>query len=272
MDTLGMQGILSLARLRILEDYHRLLSGIDKDATETTLVPWRTFFTDPKAQVTPTLVMDVMETYSEMLSHMNPNCIALWHNTCIMLTADFRVFELGAGCAGPANARQALGNIAIWARTTAARRAVLHAAQTFKIMSHRRASDGDPFHLCNGLFHSALILALYIFMVPPRKEEEAEGPTYELLDDVDWRRVGRQGLAFVTDYVDDPAANFINHGGSISIDGVVHYGGYQSARRVLVDFVQLIDEVGKWRAGRYTHVLRIMSDALVDDESFEFHS
>lgn len=269
MDTLGLKGVLTLIRLRIYEDYSRLLSGISRDAPEAKLVPWQTFSIDAQAQMTPSLVVEAMDAYGDTLSHVNPNSLVLWHHTCIILTTDLRIFERGAGSEGPLNARQALGEIERWTQTTAARRAILHAAQTFKIMSHRRVSDGDPFHLCNSIFHSALVLALYIFMIPPRKDGEEDPSEFELLEDVNWQRVGREGLAFGTDYVDDPAVNFINRGGSISLDGVVHHGGHQSARRILVDFVQLLDDVGKWRAGRYTKILRVMSDALVDDDSFE---
>ena len=93
-----------------------------------------------------------------------------------------------------------------------------------------------------------------------------KAPPFELLDDVDWSRIGSEGIAYETVYVDDSAVNFIRKGGSISLSGVIHRGGYQSARRIVLDFVHLLDEMGKWRVGRYTHVLRIMSDALVDDE------
>jgi len=88
----------------------------------------------------------------------------------IMLTSDIRLFEIGAGCAGATPARQALDDIAIWTQTSSARRAIVHAAQTFKLMSNRRASDGDPFHASTGLFISALILGLYVFMVVRRSE------------------------------------------------------------------------------------------------------
>ena len=176
LDILGMHVVLCTIRLRISEGYHRLLSGTERRAALESFVPWQTFITDPQAKITQTLVVEVIDHYGDMLHQMHPNCMALWHNLCIMLTADLRIFEIAAGCLGAIAARKALEDIAIWTQTTAARRAVLHAAQTFKLMSNRKASEGDPYHSCNGLFVSALVLGLYVFMVPSDTEGSDEGP------------------------------------------------------------------------------------------------
>lgn len=267
LDFLGMHGILCTIRLRISEDYHRLLSGTEHKDAQRWFVPWQTFITDTRAKITLDLVVEVMGSYGNMLSTMNPQCMVVWHNMCIMLTADPRIFELGAGSEGAVAARQALEDIAIWSQTNAARRAILHAAQTFKFMSNRRASDGDPFQSINCLFISALVLGLYVFMVPPDNKDGDDSLSFELMDDVDWCRVGNEGLVNENEYIDDPAVNFIRNGGSMSLSGVVHEGGYHSARRILLDFANLLEDIGKWRVCRYIQVLRIMSDALVDVEA-----
>ena len=269
VDTFAIDGILCTIRLKISEDYCRLLPQNRNQSLEYQFVPWHTFAADPQANLTQVLVVDVINSYQEMLGSVNPNSMALWHNLCIMLTADLRIFEIGAGCIGPIKARKALENIATWTQSTAARRAILHAAQTFKLISNRRVSDGDPLHSSYRLFSAALILSLYVFMAPLQREHE-ESSIFELMDDVDWVCVGSEGIApNMNTYTDDPAAKFIRSGGGYSISGVVHNHGYQSARRVLLDFMHLLDDVGKWRVDRYTRVLRIMSDALVEEEVVE---
>lgn len=265
IDVISLYGVLFTIRLRISENCSRLLSGSKSRTADQSFVPWRTFEDNSEAKLTSSLLVSVVKSYGDMLGLMNPNCMVLWHNMCIMLTADLRMFEIGAGCAGAIAGRKALENIATWTQTTAARRAILHAAQTFKLMSNRRASDGDPFHSSHSLFLSALVLSLYVFMVPGQESDRATS-SFELLDDVNWIRVGSEGLSQNSSFADDPVTEFIRNGGSISLAGVVHHGGYQSARRILLDFAQLLEDVGRWRVGRYTRVLRIMSDALVDED------
>jgi hypothetical protein len=271
LEPLGMNGILSTVRLRISRDFHRLLSGSQHRAMQQSFVPWKIFETDARAKYTPYLVLQVIKSYGTMLSNMSPNCMVLWHNMCIMLTADIRIFELGAGCDGATAARQALDDIALWTQTAAARRACLHAAQTFKLMSNRRASDGDPFHASSGLFISALILGLYVFMANPNAESSGTVTSgFDLTDDVDWNIVGSEGMSKDSgvDSVDDLAVNFIRNGGSICFDGVIHQPGYEAARRILLDYARLLEDIGRWRVrtNQFSRVLRIMSDALVDVE------
>jgi hypothetical protein len=266
-DILAMYGILCTIRLRISDDCHRLLSDNQNEGAERSFVPWQKFTTDPRAKITQALVVQFIRPYGTILGEKNPNCIALWHNTCIMLTADVHLFELAAGCAGAAPAQQALENIALWSQTIAARRAVVHAAQTFKMLSNRRASDVDPFHASYCLFIAALILGLYVFMVPVEPDNEGADTTFELMDDVDWARVGDTALSNNGDFVDDPTVSFIKKGGRISLAGVVHEAGYQSARRIMLDYAHLLEDTGGWKLGRYSQVLRIMSDALVDVDS-----
>ncbi|PVH75631.1 hypothetical protein DL98DRAFT_562340 [Cadophora sp. DSE1049] len=287
LEPLAMHGILSIIRLRISHDFHRLLSGCHRRADEQYFVPALTYDLDPRAKQTKSLVIHVMKSYDQLFTSMNPNCIVLWHNTCIMLTSDIRLFEIGAGCAGAPAARQALDDISAWTQTPSARRACLHAAQTFKLMSNRRASDGDPFHASTGLFISALILGLYVFMVPPESDSGTANPGsgFDLIDDVDWTVVGGEGLGAPSpdstnpsmnsnmnintiNATDDAAVNFIRNGGGICFDGVIHRPGYEAARRILLDYARLLEDIGRWRVriSQYSKVLRIMSDALVDVE------
>lgn len=273
-DVHAVNAILCVVRLRLSESFHRLLSGRQQRAVDQSFVPWKTYESDARARINSTFVVQIIRSYGSMLSTINPNCLVLWQNMCIMLTTDLRLFELGAGCAGADAARDALDDIAIWARTAAARRACLHAAQTFKLMSNRRASDGDHFHASSGLFIAALVLGLYVFMSDPEDEDNPLPDSgFDLIDDVDWNIVGSEGLTeehqTSDQSVDDDAVSFIRNGGKICFNGVVHQSGYESARRILLDYARLLEDVSKWRFGvhQFSRVLRIMSDALVDVET-----
>lgn len=209
------------------------------------------------------------------------------------LLADLPLFELAAGREGPDRAKQALESISIWAQTPAARRACVHAAQTFAVMSGRRISDGTTSHSEIALFHGALVLGLYLFTV--HDEDAPADPhaamrladdeeLFELLDPVDWRTVGSEGMTVetvnpssittnnnaliqsttpLTD-LESPAKRFVMKGGTVSFNGAMHKGGYNSSRRILLDYANLMKSVAKWNVRGYCRILRIMSDTLIE--------
>lgn len=109
-------------------------------------------------------------------------------------------------------------------------------------------------------------------MVPRSAETQAGATSIELLDDIDWQQVGAEGFtSFMEPHgspslrtIDDQAINFIRHGGTIYVRGVPHQGGYQSARRILLDYGGLLKDSGKWSVRKFSYVLHIMSDVLMD--------
>jgi hypothetical protein len=220
---------------------------------------------------------------------MNPNFLASWNNLCMFLTSDYRLFESAAGRDGPEQARLALAKITLWTQTAQARRACLHAAQTFAVMSRRRTSDRTTFHSEMALFASALVLGLYLFASPQVDEpdkvlgEGVGGATFELLDNVDWRTVGLDGfllsktdgfpsmastIGMRGDSSNYAAKEFITNGGSISFGGIVHRGGFNPARRIFLEYVGLLEDVGRWNVQRYCHILRVMSDMVMEPSSY----
>ncbi|GAB1216361.1 hypothetical protein ATERTT37_005575 [Aspergillus terreus] len=222
----------------------------------------------------PDLQLQIASKYGEVLTRLNPNAAVMWHNMCMALTADIQIFDLAAGRSGPGPARRALDDIAAWAQTPAARRACLHAAHIYKAMTNRKASDHTMFHSVFSLFSAALVLGLYVFMVPNPSELQAGGTSIELLDDIDWDKVGTEGFTSFMEPrgsqsfspSDDPAVNFIRNGGTVYLRGVPFQGGYQSARRILLDYAGLLKDAGKWSVRKFSYVLHIMSDVLLDVE------
>ena len=268
VDDFLMQGLLATLQLRNSEAYHRLLSN----RSNYPFAPCHTYAMDGRARCLTTLQISIVTNYGDILDRLSPNCIVMWHHMCMSLTADIQIFDLAAGRYGAHPARKALDDIAAWSQTPAARRACLHAAQIFKSLANRKASDAIMFHSVFALFSAALVLGLYTFMVPREMETQAASSSIELLDDIDWKQVGNEGFTSFMEprgsqpyvYTDDPAANFIRHGGTVYVRGVHHQGGYQSARRLLLDYAGLLKDTGNWSVRKFSYVLHIMSDVLMD--------
>ena len=92
------------------------------------------------------------------------------------------------------------------------------------------------------------------------------------MDEIDWTSVGDSGLADDTvgsSTIYDtpqhtPAVNWIKYGGPVSVGGTAPNRGYVSARRILLDYAHLMDEMGAWKPRTFSRVLHIMSDVLED--------
>jgi hypothetical protein len=270
VDDFCIHGVLAMVQLRLSEAYHRLLSN----RASYPFAPCHTYAMDGRARCLPSLQLQIADKYGEVLERLNPNAAIMWHNICMTLTADTQIFDLAAGRAGAGPARKALDDIATWSQTPAARRACLHAAHIYKAMTNRKASDHTMFHSVFSLFSAALVLGLYIFMVPSPSELQVGGTSIELLDDIDWERVGTEGFTSFMEPrgtqsftpSDDPAVNFIRNGGTVYFRGVPFQGGYQSARRILLDYAGLLKDAGKWSVRKFSYVLHIMSDVLMEVE------
>ncbi|KAJ5084687.1 hypothetical protein NUU61_009266 [Penicillium alfredii] len=257
MDDFCIQAVLAMVQLRQSEAYHRLLSN----RASYPFAPCHTYAMDGRARCLPSLQSQLARHYADTLDQLNPNAVIMWHHMCMTLTADLQIFELAAGRAGPGPAQKALDDIAEWSQTPAARRACLHAAHIYKAMTNRKASDQPSFHSVVSLFAAALVLGLYTFMLPNTASTTVSGPavgSIELMDDVDWPQ------AFSP--TDDSAVNFIRNGAPIYLRGVPFQPGYQSARRVLLDYAGLLKDSGKWGVRKFSYVLHIMSDVLMDVE------
>ncbi|EXJ61053.1 hypothetical protein A1O7_05206 [Cladophialophora yegresii CBS 114405] len=281
-NTLGFFGLFSTIWVRIAEAKHRHTS-LTSDASGL-LIPADVFAHDEHAASIVPFLLKIWRTYGQTMGSINPNCEAFWHHLNISMTADLGLFELASGREGAESAKTALDAIATWSQTSAARRACVHAAQTFSVMSKRRPIDGTSYEAEIALVHAALVLGLYVFVMPQDDTDGALRETYtepfELLDNVDWNLVAQEGFGSYTTDTNGPetdvllcsaicrARDFIRVGGPISFSGVVQRGGYASARRILLDYVYLLEENGtRYNVMEFCHILRILSDALIDLDS-----
>ena len=275
---LGRSTLLALLQIQILEAYQRLMPP--DQLTIGSYIPWHMYSSDARARTLVPALLAASTTAGPIAKVDDTNCNVLWHSLCTMLLADFRMFELAAGRHGAGPAMGALENISHWSSTQAARRACVHAAQTFKLMSHRRVSDNVTIHSVTALFASALVLGLYLFMVNPSSGRQGTAPV-ELLDcEPNWSELGE--LGFKDDSLLDPVPGdrnlttnrddesfsqvyqFVKYGGVVSLSGTVHAGGYEGARRVLLDFANQMDGISGRRLRFFTQVLHIMSDDLMN--------
>ncbi|CAG7941688.1 unnamed protein product [Penicillium nalgiovense] len=269
-DDFCIQAVLGIVQLRQSESYHRLLSN----RASYPFAPCHTYAMDGRARCLPSLQSQISTNYGETLHRLNPNALITWHNMCMTLTADIQIFDLAAGRAGPAPARKALDNIREWSQTPAARRACLHAAHIYKVMANRKASDHPTFQSMFSVFSAGLVLGLYTFMVSDSASSPSSVGSVELMDDVDWRSVKTEGFTSFMEprgsqtfaSTDDHAASFIRNGATIYLRGLPFHGGYQSTRRILLDYASLLKDSGKWSVKKFSYILYIMSDVLMDVE------
>ncbi|KAJ5929093.1 transcriptional regulator family: C2H2 zinc finger and Fungal Specific TF [Penicillium verhagenii] len=270
MDEFSIQAVLAIVQLRQSEAYHRLLSN----RASYPFAPCHTYAMDGRARSLPSLQSQITNQYGESLLQFSPNALVMWHHMCMTLTADIQIFEFAAGRCGAVPARKALDDIAEWSQTPAARRACLHAAHIYKAMINRKASDHPTFHSVFAVFSAALVLGLYTFMVPSSSNVASSVGSIDLMDDVDWQQVETEGFTSFMEPrgsqsfspTDDPVVNFIRNGATIYLRGVPLQGGYQSARRILLDYASLLKDSGKWSVKKFSYVLHIMSDVLMDVE------
>ncbi|KAK4935603.1 hypothetical protein LTR10_023364 [Elasticomyces elasticus] len=196
-----------------------------------------------------------------------------WHNVCIALTADLDLLEIAAGREGLESAQTALVAVNNWAKTPSARRATLHAAQIFDILSSSRLSESNIARPDLLLFNSALIISMYLF-VSSREEADQDASTFELLQDIDWTIVAGEGICGPSqpgpaspehtpqhlDSTSYAARDFIQNGGPVSFAGVGQCNNGVTAKKVLLSYVHLLEDVGKWRGSRYSRLLSTMSE------------
>lgn len=265
----GLDALLSSVWLRLADVRHRVLSANKARPRADLLIPGRLYQTDSSGAVLAPTLLCIQWTYASHLGPRQPNQMIFWHNICMAIVADVDSFEIAAGRDGQESALSALQDIATWAETPAARRACLHAAQTYLCMSCKKATDAASFLSETALFNAALVLGLYLYVSPASlREGSVSGNTkcFDILDEVDWTELGDCGFPDVEDsgIPTTAAGDFIKNGGDFLFAGVRHTGGPSSARKVMLEFVGLLEEVGKWKVGEFCRILRTLSDSPVD--------
>lgn len=268
LESSTLRCILISLQLRVYEINDQIMST---SGPQKHLEPWRKHQEDTRNGEIVPLLLNLSSSPVDAIRHADLNSAVLWHASCMLLGANMYHFELAAGRAGPGPAMSALEDVSAWAITKTARRAVLHAAHIFKLLSDRKVSDVVNPNSVVALFQAALVLGLYIFTVPPTGVYAMESSSIELLDLLDWSQIAQTG--FMDDlqarrpaiaHREREAMTFIRHGGHFSIAGIAIDGGYLAARRTLLHCADLMDGVGRWKSRTFSQILHIMSDDLTE--------
>jgi hypothetical protein len=270
----SMYGLLCSVLLRVSADTHRLVSSSDMiPADQHHHTPWKICQLDKRASIDGPLLISLIKVYDETLRRSNPNCIVIWHSACLLLTIDVNVLARAAGREGPELMAQARFDLSRWAGTAAARRACLHAAQVFRTLSNRKPTDGTAFQSVRTLFLSALVLGMYILIGPDHPGSGDFNETrFDLAStDLDWKVIGDEGMCDPTPNpsvevfeLEDPAIEFIRHGGPIVLDGKVYRRGPRHAQRIILEFAGLLDEVGTHWMADHARLLYMIHDTMTD--------
>ncbi|KAH7123133.1 hypothetical protein EDB81DRAFT_952073 [Dactylonectria macrodidyma] len=199
-------------------------------------------------------------------------CSLTWNYLCIVITAPIEQIELALGRRGHQSALKARGAIKVWSKTPAARRAVLHAAQIFYILSNGAhlplpSVDKTLLRVESMVFTAALVVGLYFLTdetstpSSPMADKSIPINKLELLQEIDWAMIDDEGL---TEQQSDwtmtlesaeqspssqctatQARQFIRTGlFLLTFDSDSQIQGANTARRVFQEYAYLLDQLG----------------------------
>lgn len=266
----SMYGILCAILLRVSSDIDRLVTKSElMPSSQHHHVPWMVCRLDRRASIGVPLLTNTINEYEDTLGESNPNCIVIWHCVCMLVCVDGNVLARAAGREGPNAMNKARQELISWTETDASRRACIHAAQTFRILSHRKPADGTAFQSVRTLFMSALVLGFYLLAKEssPIYSPVHENVAFDLSNtDVDWKTIGEEGFSELPKFPssENAAVRFIHFGGPIVMDGKKYQSGAQHAKRIILEFASLLDEVGSHWMTDYAQLLYTIHDTIED--------
>jgi hypothetical protein len=215
-----------------------------------------------------------------------------WNYLCMIITAPVEQLELALGRRGPQSAPRARAAIEAWCKSPAARRAVLHAAQIFYILTNGvypplSSVEKILSRVESMVFTAALVLGLYFFTEGASRSssamaDDSNSPRcLELLQESDWTAIEGEGFTdqhsdwtMALDNVElSPsgkctgalAKQFIRDGVVLaSFDGDTQMQGIRTARRVFQECAYLLDQLGGYRGSGsdIANLARSVSDIL----------
>ncbi|BFZ53847.1 hypothetical protein PYCC9005_000878 [Savitreella phatthalungensis] len=263
----SLHSVLNYLQLRTADAYQRLLDvQAGRDRAQFILVPVEYYSQEP-------MLCDIVRqvvAFKRAFPHVAPkqlaawqqiNCDVFWHYLCLTLTVNQDLIEIAASRDGIRSASEAIDSIASWARTQAARRALLHAAHVFKVLREHQQPELSSIYASFAVFTSALVITLYVFACPS-DADELETASYELTSPIDWSQLGFVGIGEeASDAPGIAAERFIRFGGNWSFDEV-YLHGFVGARHVLSLFADLLRTCGRYNFRQMSQILLMMKDLL----------
>lgn len=275
LDCISLQTVLTMFYLRISAARHRLPVNETLAIDSQSFSPAEAFARDSTTSCVVENILLLPSLYLKQLQRGDTMNALAWNNLGLSLTADVDLMEIASGRKGLEAAQVAMATVGKWAKSASARRAILHAAQIFSVLSSTRLRESNTARPDLLLFTSALVLSMYLFVVD-KEDEDNDSHPFELLQEVDWAAVGGAGVLQIPEssvsqpddqslqHPKNEALDFIRHGGCVSFAGETLDGGTNIARKIMTNYVHLLDELGKWRGSRYSQLLRTMSDFAIE--------
>jgi len=291
----GLQIFLSCIWLDILTSRHRISAPVRCSLQNQAPSPSLTqiLAADARYQSLAPGLVHVFKAYGPELTNGNANSVILWHLLCLNMTTNLPTIEDAAGRNGPEAANAAVESLRIWADSPHGRRAFLHSAQNYLLITQHRKSDGIMLHSEMAFFTAALVMGFYLLTAPTFKSSDRA--SLDVFDELDWEKVGSEGIDYASEssflfssspavlaaasqfttppvppghprastssIPSVPAVEFIRHGGNVSFRQA-QYTSYGATRRSFMNFAAQLEDVGKWNSHEYCKVLRILSDTL----------
>ncbi|OQV02181.1 Fungal specific transcription factor domain-containing protein [Cladophialophora immunda] len=268
LGSIGLQALLATISIQHSVARHRLYPGQLDSSEIQDSAPVQRYALDDRAKNIAPLLATIPSSHRDNFSPEHQHALLLWNSLCMSTTVDMDQFELALGHNGAISAQNALSNITAWAGSPEARRAALHASQIFWILSQSRVSEPALVLHEHMIFTAALVLAFYVSKTTPPDQTVSSSAKLELLQKIDWAEVGMDGFGGVQPQVGQCSAakRFIRNGGAISFGGVDAAGG-RAARKVILSYAHLLDEVAKWEGSDYCEALKAIGDFFRSESS-----
>lgn len=277
LDFLGLRTMLDVLALREAAYRHKLLSKAPQSSRSTQFVPVLSYAQNVNAA---SMARDLMSIASARESRMYQDATTAlsWNHLGLLLCADIDRVQTACGRMGLEASREALRDLIAWSQTASARRAILHAAQIFHILSQQRVSDTKTLLPDMILSNAALVMAVYV-CVNMLDESTVVVDPVELTETANWSGIGDRGLCVSSTSSRagrqseksrnqiEPGAetsqwSFIVNGGPFTFGGETYVAGALSGRKVVLVFAQLVDEISPRAGSEYSRLLRTISDFL----------
>ncbi|KAK4937746.1 hypothetical protein LTR10_021691 [Elasticomyces elasticus] len=232
---------------------------------------------DGKVKDIVRILLSLPSKYASSFQRRHEVTAFAWNNVCISLTADLDLLEIASGREGLLAARTAMKAVSEWSQTSRARRAILHAAQIYDILASSRLGEWNIARPDLLLFQSALVLSMYLFASKSGGNDH-DSTSFELLQDIDWTAIGHEGIWDPSETMEPSlglhsgslsdsahaAREFVQHGGPVSFSGELLGGGGATARKILLNHVHLLDDIGKYPGSYHSRLLRTMGDFVIE--------
>jgi hypothetical protein len=281
LGSLDGSNIISILHLLALQEAafrHFVLSVQHTFLAENAFVPARILAAVPKFEHLAGSLSSISTQHARALE-TQPDAALLWNHLCLTLCAELGMIHVACGKNGTEAAQSALAELSSWVRTPSARRSMLHAAQIFYILSRHRVANNKLLLVESRCSDAALVFAVYTHLCRRHSEVSLTDLSLELLQDIDWGAVSSEGLdshssfrwpelhSPPVDAISDlDARSFVLHGGQISFGGSRPAFSQNSARRIMLDFASLLEEIAIPHESEHLMLLRAVAESFAIQE------